>query len=133
MKTYLLVLGWWNLIGCGLMLGFFNETFGRKMLNEWTRIFATPYTLDYWSKFWLSWAIGLNVFFALVNILAAKWEFLPLMRFTVGIDIMAYLLFIGLTVWGVTAKRTGSGIYSVFVIFAIWLSWGTWALITSYN
>lgn len=129
MKAYLLALGWWNLAGCGLMLGFFSESFGKKMLNEWTKIFAVPYSLEYWSRFWLAWAIGLNVFFALVNILAAGYEFLPLMRLCIGMDLVAYALFIGLSLWGMAARKTGTGIYAALAIFATWMGWGAWALL----
>ncbi len=129
MNTYLTALGWWNLVGCIFMLAFFNENFGKKVLNDWTQIFNTPYKVGYWEKFWLSWVIGLNIFFALVNIFAAQWELNELKILCVVFDILAYLLFILLTIWGVISKRTGAGIYSVFVIFIVWLFWGIISLI----
>lgn len=128
MKLYLAVLGWWNLVGCWLMLGWFHEPFGKKVLNEWTRLFVTPFTLDYWSKLWLIWAIGLNIVFALMNILAAQWGFEPLMIFSVVVDLTAYSLFIGLSIWGIRAKRLGAGAVSLFVVFGGWLVWGAWCL-----
>jgi hypothetical protein len=75
MNTYLLAIGWWNLVGSILMLGLFNEWFGKKIFNEWSKIISTEYKLDYWGKFWLSWAIGTNIFFALINILSVKWGY----------------------------------------------------------
>lgn len=129
MNYYLQALGWWNLIGSLMMIGFFNEAFGKKVLNEWTKIFATEFRLDYWSKFWLAWAIGLNIFFASINILAAGWDLLQLKQFIVCFDLFAYLAFIGLAIWGVKAKHCGAGIYSVYVIFSIWIVWGFDALL----
>ncbi len=128
MNNYLLALGSWNLFGSILMLGLFNESFGRKMLNEWTKIFSVEFKLDYWSKFWLAWAIGLNIFFGYINIFAAKWSFIPLMKVLVWTDLVAYTVFVLLAIWGVKTKRTGSGIYSVFVIFGGWIAWGIVAL-----
>jgi len=124
MDTYLLVLGWWNFVGSIMMLGFFNEQFGKKMLNEWTKIFSTEFVLDYWGKFWLFWAIGLNIFFGLINIMAAKWGFNELKTFLIWSDIIAYLSFVALAIWGIKAKRTGAGIYSVFIIFGAWIVCG---------
>ena len=40
MDTYLLSLGWWNFAGSILMIGFFYQSFGKKMLNDWTKIFT---------------------------------------------------------------------------------------------
>jgi len=105
MNYYLLALGWWNFIGSIMMVGFFNEKFGKKMLNDWCKIFITEFKLDYWSKFWLGWAIGLNIFFGLINIMAAGWDFIPLKQFIVCFDMFAYTAFVGLAVWGITSKR----------------------------
>lgn len=124
MNTYFTILGWWNLIGSLLMIGFFNESFGKKVLNDWTRIFATEFKLDYWSKFWLAWAIGLNIFFALINILVAYYDVKVLMLFILIFDLIAYAAFISLAVWGALLNHLGKGINSVFIIFFFWLAWG---------
>jgi hypothetical protein len=129
MVTYLLALGWWNFFGSIVMIGFFNESFGKKMLNDWTKIFATEFKLDYWSKFWLGWAIGLNIFFGYINVLAAKWNFFPLMKVLVLTDIAAYSAFVLLGIWGLVSKRLGAGGYSIFIIFGGWIAWGIVALL----
>ena len=129
MDNYLLAIGWWNLVGSFFMLSFFNLNFGRKVFNEWTKIFAIDFELDYWSKFWMAWAIGLNIFFAIVNIYTVKWGYVEIKLFCIIFDLIAYFLFMGLAIWGVVAKRCGSGIYSVFVIFTIWIGWGIYALV----
>lgn len=128
MDTFLLAVGWWNFVGSFFMLTFFNENFGKKVLNESTKIFVTEFTLDYWAKFWLAWAIGLNIFFGLINIYAVKWGYLEVKQFLICVDLIAYALFFLLAVWGLIAKRCGSGIYSVFIVFAFWIVWGCWAL-----
>jgi hypothetical protein len=128
LNTFLLAVGWWNFVGSILMIGFFNENFGKKMLNEWTKIFKAEYKLDHWSRLWLLWTIGLNIFFGLVNILAVGWEHEPLKHFLVTADIVAYVLFFGLTVWATMAGKMASGVYSVFVIFAGWIIWGSLSL-----
>jgi hypothetical protein len=130
MDTYLLALGWWNFGGSLLMLGLFNESFGRKLFNEWTQIFKTEYFLSYWQKFWMGWAIGLNIYFGLMNIFAVKWGYPEIKIFTAWFDIVAYSIFFLLAIWGLKAGRLGSGAYSVFVIFAVWLSWGLYVLLS---
>ena len=129
MNNYLLAIGWWNFAGSFMMIGFFHESFGKKMLNEWTKIFSTEFKLDYWSRFWLMWSIGLNIFFGLINIYAAKWGYVDVQKFLICSDILAYLLFVGLAIWGIKSKRTGADIYSVFVIFGVWIVWGLAVLI----
>lgn len=129
MNTFLLSLGWWNFIGSIMMLGMLYEPFGKKMLNEWTRIFKDDFVLDYWGKLWLFWAAGLNIFFGLINILAVKWDYENVKEFLVYSDLLAYLIFIGLAAWGITAKRLGSGAYSVFIIFSFWIGWGIYSLL----
>ncbi len=130
MDNYLLALGWWNFLGSILMLGFFHQPFGKKMLNEWTKIFSTEFVLDYWGKFWLAWATGLNIFFGLVNIYAVKWGYVEVKEFLIVFDIIAYSLFIGLALWGMKAKRTGPGIYSALLIFLFWIGWGVSVMFT---
>ena len=124
MNTYLLAIGWWNFIGSIMMIGFFYQPFGKKMLNDWTRMFITEFSLDYWGKLWLMWAVGLNIFFGLINILAVHWGYEDVKTFLIWVDISAYAFFIGISIWGLKVGRCGSGIYSAFVIFAFWIIWG---------
>ncbi|TND06969.1 MAG: hypothetical protein FD123_3433 [Bacteroidetes bacterium] len=130
MNNYLLALGWWNFAGSLMMIGFFHPPFGKKMLNDWTKIFSTEFSLDYWGKFWLAWAIGLNIFFGLVNILSVSWGYAEVQKFLVWADLSAYSLFVVLAFWGIRAGRCGSGIYSALLIFAGWIGWGIYTLIT---
>lgn len=129
MNTYLLAIGWWNLAGSILMLGLFNEQFGKKIFNEWCKIISTEYKSDYWGKFWLSWAIGTNIFFALINILSVKWGYNEIKTFLIWFDIIAYLILIGFAFWGIKAKRTGIGIYIGLSIFVSWVVWGLFVVI----
>lgn len=128
MDTFLLAVGWWNFAGSLFMLSFFKESFGKMVLNDSTKIFATEFTLDYWSKFWLAWAIGLNIFYGLINIYSVKWGYEDVKLFIICSDLVAYLTFMILAIWGLIAKRCGSGIYSVFAVFGFWLVWGFWSL-----
>ncbi len=129
MDNYLLALGWWNLIGSVTMLGFLNESFGKNMLNKWTKIFKKEFTLDHWSRFWLLWAISLNIFFALINIFSVKWGYAEVKIFLVYSDIIAYLGFMILSIWGLKNGKCDTGIYSVFFIFSIWITWGILVII----
>ena len=128
MNNYLLSLGWWNLAGSILMVGFFCQSFGKKMMNGWTKIFNTEFVLDYWGKFWLTWSIGLGIFFGLVNIYSAKLDYTEVKEFLIWLDVIAYIFLMGLSLSQIKAKRTGSGIYGVLLVFAFWISWGVWAL-----
>ncbi|MDQ3764709.1 MAG: hypothetical protein M3460_25215 [Actinomycetota bacterium] len=128
MDTYLLSLGWWNFAGSILMIGFFYQSFGKKMLNDWTKIFNTEFVLDYWGKFWLTWSIGLGIFFGLVNIYAAKLNYVEVKGFLIWFDVVAYIFLMGLSLSQIKAKRTSLGIYVALLVFAFWISWGVWAL-----
>lgn len=128
MDTYLLSLGWWNFAGSILMIGFFYQSFGKKMLNDWTKVFNTEFVLDYWGKFWLTWSIGLGIFFGLVNIYAAKLNYVEVKEFLIWLDVVAYIFLMGLSLSQIKAKRTSSGIYVALLVFAFWISWGVWAL-----
>ena len=129
MDTYLTALGWWNLIGSIFMLSLLNPSFGKKVFNEWTKIFKTEYEQGYWGRFWLAWVIGLNIFFALINIFSVHWGYEEIKKFCIICDLAAYSMFMGLAIWGIKAGRCGSGIYSVFVIFGIWIGWGIITLV----
>ena len=128
MDTYLFSLGWWNFAGSILMIGFFYQSFGKKILNDWTKIFNTEFVLDYWGKFWLTWSIGLGIFFGLVNIYAAKLNYVEVKEFLIWFDVVAYIFLMGLSLSQIKAKRTSSGIYVALLVFAFWISWGVWAL-----
>lgn len=130
MNAFLLAIGWWNLLGSIMMLGFPYEPFGQKVLNEWTLMFKEKFVLDYWGKLWCFWASGLNIFFALVNILSVYWGYEALKVFAIGSDIFAYLVFIGLVIWGLRAGRMGMGGYVALALFCGWIVWGFLALLT---
>ncbi len=125
MDNFLLAIGYWNLFGSIMMMFFLNENFGKKVLNEWTRIFAEEFKLNYWVKFWLFWAAGINIFFGLINVMAVSWGYAEVKLFLLRMDILAYLIFIVAAFWGWKEGRLGSGIYSVILIFSGWLIWAT--------
>ncbi len=128
MNTFLQYIGWWNFAGSFLMLGFLYKPFGKKVLNDYTRIFKIEFKLDYWGRVWLFWAAGINIFFGLVNIMGAKWNYPEIMEFLIKSDLVAYSIFTVLVIWGLAAKKLGSGAYSVFIIFGGWIAWGIYAL-----
>ena len=124
MDLYLKNVGYWNLIGSLLMFLFFSRALGNRILVNWSQIFRERYELNYYSKLWLLWAIGLNLFFAIINILAAWWSFEELKLFLIRADVIIYLIFIGLTVRGLVIKQLGAGAYVALIIFAAWSFWG---------
>lgn len=129
MEKFLLAVGWWNFGGSILMLFFLNEEFGKNILNKWTKIYNEPFVLSYWTRVWLFWAAGINVFFGLINVMSVKWGYPEIMRFLVLSDLAAYCVFFILAIWGFSTKKLGSGAYSVFIIFAGWIAWGISTLI----
>lgn len=129
MDVFLLSIGWWNFGGSITMLFFLNENFGKKMLNDWTKIFVTEFKLDYWTKLWLGWAAGINVFFGAVNIMSVKWGYNDVKEFLIYCDLVAYGIFMILAILGWQSKRLGAGAYSVFLIFSGWLAWGIYSLL----
>lgn len=129
--TFLLSVGWWNFFGSILMLGFLNESFGQAVLNKYTKIFAEEFKLTYWVKLWLFWAAGINIFFGLMNVMAVKWGYPEVKSFLVYTDIISYSMFFLLAIWGMLSKRLGSGVYSVFIIFAGWITWAVLSLMKS--
>ncbi|MFZ5554632.1 MAG: hypothetical protein ACOZCO_16040 [Bacteroidota bacterium] len=128
MQLYLQTLGWWNFIGSIMMLFFINEKFGNNMLVVWTKMFKDDFKLDYWGKLWLMWAAGINIFFGLINILSVHWGHLDVMTFLTQMDVGIYIVFVGLVIWGMKAGRMGSGAWSAFVIFGVWIGWGIFSL-----
>lgn len=128
MDTYLLAIGWWNFVGSIMMMFMLNQSIGNKIMVKWCLIFKEKYAVGYYGKLWLFWAAGLNVFFGLINIMAVKWGYPEVKAFLIWTDIIAYLMFIGLSVWGLIAGRCASGIYVAFFIFTVWITWGLMVL-----
>lgn len=124
MDTYLLSVGWWNFIGSMMMMVMLYQPFGQKLLVDWTKIFKDNFVLDYWGRLWLFWASGLNILFGLINIMAVKWGYTDVKSFIIWMDLASYLTFTCLSIWGLIAGRLGSGVYSVFAIFGMWMIWG---------
>src|ERR1700741_386357 len=121
MDLFLASVGWWNFAGSFFMLALLHEPLGQKVLVD-SRIFTEDFVLGYWGKLWLFWAAGLNIFFGLINIRAAKWELDEVKVFLIWSDLTAYILFFSLAVWGLKSRKCGPGIYSVFVVFSVWLT-----------
>lgn len=124
MNEFLIALGIWNFFGTVLLFFCLNLDFGKKVLNEWTKIFSKEFKLDYWSKFWMAWALGLNMFFAVVNIMAADAAAIELKVIIVLFDLLVYAAFILLAIWGKRSGNCGTGIYSAIAIFFVWIIWG---------
>ncbi|MES2588157.1 MAG: hypothetical protein V4622_04200 [Bacteroidota bacterium] len=128
MDTFLNAIGWWNFFGSFIMLGFLHEPFGHNILNKWTKIFFVKYKLNYWSRLWLFWAAGINVFFGAINIYGSKWHFIEVKHFLIYSDLLAYSIFLILVLWGIAAKKLAAGAASVIAIFCFWLAWGIFVL-----
>src|SRR5262245_42870519 len=111
MNAYLLALGWWNLVGCGFMLLLLHPKWGPKLMNECVAVLSEPYNVDFYAALWVFWATGLNVFYALINILSVGWEFAPLMRFTAWTDVISYCIFLALGIRTHVRGKAGKGIY----------------------
>jgi len=124
MDNYLLTLGVWNLIGSLLMLTFINDSIGNKILVEWSQLFKEKYRTEYYGKLWVVWAAGVNIFFALINLLCINWNILEIKEFVIWADIIIYILFILLSIIGLKAGKLGNGIYIGFLIFITWILWG---------
>ena len=105
------------------MVELLHEPFGQNMLNNWTKIFSKQFVLNYWTKLWLFWAAGINIFFGLMNIMSVKWGHPEIKSFMAYTDLISYSCFFLLAIWGYRSKNLGTGAYSVFVIFAFWLAW----------
>lgn len=123
MDTYLLAVGYWNLAGSIMMMGMISPYIGNKMLVEWSRIFSAQFQLGFYGKLWLFWAAGLNIFFGVTHITAATWDE-AIQMFFIKADIVIYIIFILLGIWGIIAKKCGIGIYVAFGVFLIWIGWG---------
>ena len=129
MNNYLLAIGWWNFVGSLMMFTMIFQPIGKKILNEWCLLFKPEFVLDYWGKLWFFWACGLNVFFGLINIMAVKWGHNDVNIFLIWTDIISYCIFTCLAIWGLKSGKMGSGVYTAFVIFAVWITWGVWSVI----
>ena len=101
------------------------------MLVIWTKIFREDYNLNSYGRLWCAWAAGINIFFGAVNIMAWKWQFEPLGKFLLYVDLAAYLFFMLLAIRAMVWGTSGSGIYSVLVIFSVWIGWGLSVLINT--
>ena len=131
MELYLKTLGWWNLIGAILMFAFLSENIGNKILVQWSGIFTEEYSVNYYVKFWLVFAIGLNIFYGLINIMAGYWNHSNTNTFIACFNVIVYSVILLFSIWGLVAGKCGTGIYVGFVIFAIWILWGINALNSS--
>jgi len=128
MDLYLKAIGWWNLIGALFMLVFLSESIGNKVLVEWSKIFTEKYSVTYYVKFWLVFAIGLNLFYGLMNIMAGHWSLPNVSTAIIYMNVIAYICVLAMAIWGLVAGKCGPGIYVGFVIFGIWILWGIQAL-----
>lgn len=130
MDTYLTSIGWWNFIGSLLMLGMFNENFAKNMLYGWTKLFTIEIKIDFWFRFWMGWAIGLNIFYGAINILCVRWNVTEMKQVVIGFDVFAYGMFLFLLFRGFRSGIMGKeGFYSTLCIFSTWFIWGICSLL----
>ncbi len=128
MDLYLKAIGWWNLIGSLLMFFLLSESIANKVLIEWSAIFTEKYTATFYVKFWLVFAIGLNIFYGLVNIMAGYWEYDNIRSCIIWVDVIAYIGVLSVAIWGLVAGKCGLGILVGFLIFSVWILWGIYVL-----
>ncbi len=128
MENFLISIGWWNFIGSIFMLSLLNESLGKLVLNDWTKIFIEEYKVSYWSKLWLVWLIGLNIFYGLINVYVVKWGNYDFKYFVTYFDFFAYLFFLFLTFKLHFSRKCGIGVYIVFAIFIFWASWAVYVI-----
>lgn len=127
-STFLFALGVYNLIGSLILSCFLSNSLGDLILRRQFKIFTNNYHLGTAGKMWLVWAISLNFFFALINILAKGWEGRSQLDLLI-LDLVLYLIFLILTIIGLRSSNYSKGLWFCFPLFLFWVFWGAYLLL----
>lgn len=122
MEAFLVAIGWYNAAGGFVLFTLLSPRLGQKVLGEWCRIIATPYTLGDHGRLFVWWAAVTNIFFGAVNVLAAGWE-PEAQRAVAWLDLGVYVPFLGLAVGALRSPRYGWGVWSCIPLFGGWIAW----------
>ena len=129
MNHFLIGLGLWNLIGACFMFLLLNKKFGNDFLVKWSQIFKEPYSLNYYGKFWLCWAIGINLFYGFINCWAVKWDYIHVKTDLIFFNLIIYFIILAILIYGlIKSNKLGPGAYIAGVIWAFFIGWGIYVL-----
>ena len=121
-------MGWYNVAAGLVLFALLSPRIGGKVLGEWMRITATPYTLGEHGALWLWWAAIVNTFFGAVNALATGWE-PAAQRAIAWLDLAVYVPFLVLALRALRSPRYGRGIWIAIALFLGWIAWNVYVLL----
>ena len=127
METFLLAVGYWNLIGSLVLYLMLKPTLADKILRLWTGIIAQPYEIGKYGALWLLWAATTNTFLGVINIFAAQWEFTS-QTIIIYADLFVYGVFLISAIAALKNVNYGKGHFLNILLFLLWILWATYSL-----
>ncbi|MFY0528451.1 hypothetical protein ACN28I_36595 [Archangium gephyra] len=128
MEPFLVSIGWYNVAAGLALFALLSPRIGQKVLGEWCRLTAAPYSLGDHGALWLWWAALTNLFFGAVNVLAAGWE-PAAQRAIAWLDLAVYVPFLVLALGALRSPRYGRGVWVAVPLFGGWIAWNLHALL----
>ena len=125
--SFLLSMGYWNLIGSIALYLMLNKAIADNILRKWTEVISQPYDVGQYGTLWLLWAATTNAFLSIINIFAANWE--PVSQTTVvSSDLLVYVIFLIATIAVHKNKSYHRGLYFTILLELFWILWAVYLL-----
>lgn len=127
---FLLAMGSYNLLGSAVLYAMLNSRIADLVMRRWASIFVDVYDIGRYGSLWLWWAATANVFYSVINIIAADWE-LTVQRTIIWSDLFMYSVFLALAIAALGNPHYGKGNSINILLFTGWLLWAACCLLMS--
>jgi len=115
--TFLLAIGYWNLIGSIALYLMLYPAIADKVLRQWLEVITVPYDVGKYGSLWFIWTASTNTFFSVMNILAARWTH-PSQIVVICGDLFVYSVFLLFIVIFINNENYSRGLY-ISMFFSI--------------
>lgn len=127
-NVFFVSIGLYNLLGVLILALFINRKLADFVLTKHFQIFSENYSVGKHGNMWLIWSIVLNLFFAIINLLAIRWDEIA-QHDLLKTNILMYLAFFILTIFAVRSTSYSRGVWFNFLIFGFWIVWASYLLL----
>src|SRR5204863_8820588 len=115
MRTFLLIVGAYNILGSLILLAFLSARRAELVLGKWLQVLGQPYDHGVHGPMWLLWSMMSNLGLGAIMVLASRWPIAPAREVTY-VAIGVYALGVIVVACGLRSPRyRASGLIACLV------------------
>jgi len=130
MKSFLLWIGAYNVLGALVLPLLVKESIADKVLRTWLQFVAAPYRHGEYGALWIWWSAMTNLFLGAIMMMASRWQGEPQRAVAAG-AVGVYVIGVILGLFAARSPRYNArGVLFSLLLWVAQIAWGVHGLVS---